>query len=633
MTHSLKRSRSRFEWFRMDVPKRHQARVGKTSWQESLHTTDQTLAAARRAELSAYYKRFVHRLDTELAAATPDKVAAYVEACLRRLADCNGGSMDQAIAGILSGIADKVRGSWSSEDQRAIDERRCTESGDGIYIYDDAPLPLLAFDREADRDLYLLREQLLERRGVVDGIVYQELARLLLQRGLWQAAPVFLLPFVVPDEEGLTDLHEDLVAETLFTRLVRHVFTSWPANAALAFSTVDAPARPATEVPAALPIGPNFSQRHNLASPTVSEAFAAWRAHTKARLKSQDEFGSAIRRFIAAFGDMTVEQVDRKTAREFRNLLKDLPAQLPRTLRELSPREQVAHAATHKLRTLSPTTVKKQLQALYTTLRHARDEMDATVVADVFGVSVDCSEIMGDERLGFSAEQMRTLFSAPIMTSAAGDDASFWFMLLGPFTGCRIEELAQLRPRDVRTEDSVTFIDIRRETVRERRKKAGEGLRGKGVKTRTSLRRVPLHPVLVDAGFLDLVESAKSREADWLFDLRTYQRYEQRGKQMSNKLNRLIDAAGITDAEYVYHSFRHTLKQVLRDLESVKEEISDLLTGHSFAVSVGRKYGRGAGLHTLQRAVNQICYPGVDWTAVANCGRTRVVRGQADQAC
>ena len=617
MTHSVKRSSSKNEWFRMDVPQRHRARVGKTSWQESLHTIDPTLAAIRRAELSARYKRIVHQLDEEIAAIVPAKVAAYVDACLRRFAECNGGSLDQAVGGLLSGIADKVRASWSPADEQVIEKRRCEEADDdGVYIYDTSSIPLLAFDRDQDREFYLLRERMLERKGVMDGMVYQELAELLRARRMWHAAPIFLLPFVVSDEEGLTDHHEDLVAETLFARLIEHRFESWPEAAPLAFSTAAPIAAIASPIPAAPPSRSFVPSPVEIGGPTVNEAFEAWRGHTKARVKSQDEFGSAIRRFVAAFGDMPVATVDRKTAREFRNLLLKLPAQVPKPLRDLPLREQARQAEAQKLPRLSPRTVKKQLQALYTALSHARDEMDATIVPDVFGVSVDCSEVMGDERLPFSGEQLAMLFSTPLMTAGQGEEAAFWFMLLGPLTGCRIEELAQLRPGDVRQEDGVTFIDICRESVRERRKKAAEGERGKGVKTRTSLRRIPLHPILIDAGFLGLVENAKARGAEWLFDLKTYARYEQRGKYMSNKLNRMIDDAGITEPEYVFHSFRHSMKQALRDLDGVKEEISDLLTGHSFAISVGRKYGRGAGLQTLDRAIRKVKYPDVNWASV-----------------
>ena len=67
MSNSHKYPKSKFEWFRMVVLKRHRDRVSKTTWKQSLGTTDPQLAKIRRAELSAYYLFEVKRLDDELA--------------------------------------------------------------------------------------------------------------------------------------------------------------------------------------------------------------------------------------------------------------------------------------------------------------------------------------------------------------------------------------------------------------------------------------------------------------------------------------------------------------------------------------------------------------------------------------
>ncbi len=119
----------------------------------------------------------------------------------------------------------------------------------------------------------------------------------------------------------------------------------------------------------------------------------------------------------------------------------------------------------------------------------------------------------------------------------------------------------------------------------------------------------------------------EQRGADWIFEnLREYKKHDQRSKYMSNKLMRFLRKIGIEDRENVYHSFRHSLKRELRDDEQTKEEISDLLTGHSFAESVGRRYARGAGLVTLAAAVNRVDYATVDWDQVVATGRARVAR-------
>jgi integrase len=209
-----------------------------------------------------------------------------------------------------------------------------------------------------------------------------------------------------------------------------------------------------------------------------------------------------------------------------------------------------------------------------------------------------------------------------------GDDETFRFLLWAPFSGCRIEETAQLRPANIRAEKNIAFVAIERDRIADRRKIAVAGGIQKRLKTKlTTKRNIPIHWIVAEAGFTEFASIMASKGSDWLFEgLREYEKYEQRGKYMSNKVMRFLRRIGITDRENVYHSFRHTLKRELRDDEKTKEEISDLLTGHSFSESVGRKYARGAGLVTLAAAINRVEYETVDWDQVVATGRARVAR-------
>ena len=63
MTHSHKHPKSKFEHFRMDVPKHLVPLVGKTTWRFSLGTTDPNIAAVKRAQWTAHYKGEIIRLN------------------------------------------------------------------------------------------------------------------------------------------------------------------------------------------------------------------------------------------------------------------------------------------------------------------------------------------------------------------------------------------------------------------------------------------------------------------------------------------------------------------------------------------------------------------------------------------
>jgi hypothetical protein len=294
---------------------------------------------------------------------------------------------------------------------------------------------------------------------------------------------------------------------------------------------------------------------------------------------------------------------------DWKKVLVRLPAQAKAEVARLSPAEQADRAEADGLRRISGQTATKYLQAIRSTLKHGRDEMlviEGELATQGVTIEIDEDEIIDVEPL--SEQQMALIFSQSLMVDPeVGDDKTFWFLLLAPFTGCRIEETAQIRPGNVRSEKNIDFIAIERDRIAERRKRAEAGGVKKRLKTkRTTKRNIPIHWILHEAGFLEFVRIMQERGADWLFDdLIEYEKYDQRGKYISRKVMRFLRRIGITDRENVYHSFRHSLKRELRDDEQTKEEISDLLTGHSFSESVGRKYARGAGLKTLAAAVNR----------------------------
>ena len=72
----------------------------------------------------------------------------------------------------------------------------------------------------------------------------------------------------------------------------------------------------------------------------------------------------------------------------------------------------------------------------------------------------------------------------------------------------------------------------------------------------------------------------------------------------SKWFGRHLPILGINDPAKVFHSFRHLMKDSLRN-SGVDEAISDAITGHSSS-SIGRSYGQGYSLHILDKAIQSI---------------------------
>src|SRR5881394_3929749 len=102
-----------------------------------------------------------------------------------------------------------------------------------------------------------------------------------------------------------------------------------------------------------------------------------------------------------------------------------------------------------------------------------------------------------------------SLFTAHKVPAGAKGDAGFWLPLLALIAGARQAEYDGLRVSDVR-EDSDTRVPLMwfiRDT------KAGRRL-----KTKSSERVVPVHPQLIEIGFLNYVAARRrAGEQAWLF--------------------------------------------------------------------------------------------------------------------
>lgn len=350
--------------------------------------------------------------------------------------------------------------------------------------------------------------------------------------------------------------------------------------------------------------------------PGLRAVFEDWCKHKPRDPKLIDEWSTAIRRFDALHNEPKVDLITAEMVRDFRKVYSRLPSRAPDVIAKLPLREQNIVAERDDLPTLAPATVNKALSAVRVMLDHAVEEMQilaGNIAKMVRGLATD-GEV--DSRLPFTAEDMQLIFTreTPQNKSGVSPVTMAWMLLLGPYTGCRLEELGKLRPFNIRTERSIPFIAIERDRKLVRDKEQKEGKQAsKRSKTQAAYREIPVHPLLIEAGFLDLVRERRQEGAEWLFDDLTADKYGSRTKRLSRVINDWLDAIGLSDPELVYHSFRHTVRRVLRG--RADRDLVDLIAGHADG-SVGSKYGRGAALEPLRDAVNLISYPEVDWQPV-----------------
>jgi integrase len=159
--------------------------------------------------------------------------------------------------------------------------------------------------------------------------------------------------------------------------------------------------------------------------------------------------------------------------------------------------------------------------------------------------------------IGYSREEVTALLNASRAaqgTRTQPETASIrrWIPWLAAFTGARIAELLWLERKDVRITQGIPYINIQAGT------ESGDARR---VKTYSSIRIVPLHPAIIDEGFLDYWKGLPETEkylfpGDWS---------DQNGDRTKTPANRLRDWIKRTlpnaDLQRLSpnHSFRHWL--------------------------------------------------------------------------
>jgi len=227
--------------------------------------------------------------------------------------------MDRAIQLQLQPLANLVLDSWAGAGQDLGDQWL----GDFLVrepVICDEPVPSL--DSEHERTIYRLRANLLEGRGIVDGLVHQERAAILLDRGVYQPlwSVVSYVRSLEPDLPLEPDTLYEVVAKAYLRRLVDHRFESCPENFVEALSTLGwgaAPAEPATPQPVPVAV-------HNpsLSAMRLWEGLQYWTNQRRPRQSAVTEARGGVAGYIAFVGDTTRAQVI-----EFRNLIADIPPQ------------------------------------------------------------------------------------------------------------------------------------------------------------------------------------------------------------------------------------------------------------------------------------------------------------------
>jgi integrase len=197
-------------------------------------------------------------------------------------------------------------------------------------------------------------------------------------------------------------------------------------------------------------------------------------------------------------------------------------------------------------------------------------------------IFVEVSEKSKKKMRGFTADEANKILSATLapfsdLMTPENKAARRWVPWLCAYTGARVNEITQLRAKDVRKVEGIRCVHITPE--------AGD------VKT-SEMRLVPLHPHLVEQGFWEFAQRKKGAQP--LFYSAERQRNESRKNPtyvgVGSKLAEWVRGLGIKDERVQpNHGWRHRFKTIGRasGMDWIKLEF---IQGHAPRTE-GEKYG------------------------------------------
>lgn len=223
-------------------------------------------------------------------------------------------------------------------------------------------------------------------------------------------------------------------------------------------------------------------------------------------------------------------------------------------------------------RKLHPKTVNKYIGLLSTVFKWAIKRKYAKD-NPAEGLMLKISKRADEERKAYDLQDLQRV--AANLPVEATEPWKYWVPLIAMYSGMRREEICQLRADDITEFNSIWCFNI---------VESGEDI---SLKTEASTRIVPIHPILLELGFLQYVQS-RPKGNIWGFTPWKGQYGKKFGNWYSQSFNRIYVT---DDPQKSFHSFRHTVSDTLKQAGVQEVVIAEILGHKNDSITTGR-YGK-----------------------------------------
>ena len=303
--------------------------------------------------------------------------------------------------------------------------------------------------------------------------------------------------------------------------------------------------------------------------------------------------GNILFKFFHPNKDITT--ISRDDLLKFRNTLALIPTKLNQKAKYKDKSlEQIIHIGKNDPK-LSQVTIQKYMIRVIQFFKYCynSDYISKSIVNDL-NVKVEINP-MERKVLPYSKEEANTIFQivqnfkdinkSPSNRISAND--LYYITMIAAYSGMRINEIVQLRSKDIVQHNNVLCFSINRDD-------------GKSTKNINSIRIVPVHSKLIELGLMEFVKQRASTNKS-IFKVSNKDFSEIFRSQIQRKLIS-------SDKQKTFYSFRHYFIDTLVQQE-VEPNIIAQIVGHEkqYKILLGT-YATNINASVLKAKVEMVCY-------------------------
>ena len=199
------------------------------------------------------------------------------------------------------------------------------------------------------------------------------------------------------------------------------------------------------------------------------------------------------------------------------------------------------------------------------------------------------------ERDSFAPDQLQKMITAfaEERTIHADRPERQWIPLISLYSGMRQNEICQLYCDDIREEDGIWCFDVNNKADKHLKTDAGD-------------RIIPIHPQLLDLGFLNYAAALRAAGEERLWP-NLVRRRDGYGQDFSRWFGRFKNLNITDDRKKVFHSLRHNVADALKQAGVQEAAIAEILGHENQSITTGR-YGKRLRPKPLLKALKNLDY-------------------------